>query len=141
MMSELPFKGVRIADFGWIFAIPHATAWLGTLGADVIRVETAASHDIARFLGGTDGVLGINRSGVFNSINFSKRSVALNLSRAEAQETENEIALKVHEIYYQILIAQLRHVATEAKIRADQDLESERVEQVKYGSTLNEQLI
>jgi outer membrane protein len=65
----------------------------------------------------------------------------LNASRADAQETENEVALKVHEIYYQILIAQLHHGATQAKLRADQDLESERVQQVKYGSALDEQLI
>jgi len=65
----------------------------------------------------------------------------LNATSASAQETENEIALRVHEIYYQILIAQLHHNATEAKIQASRDLESERVEQVKYGSALDEQLI
>jgi outer membrane protein TolC len=65
----------------------------------------------------------------------------LNATRASEQETENEIALKVHEIYYQILIAQLHHSAIEAKIQASRDLEGERVEQVKYGSALDEQLI
>jgi outer membrane protein TolC len=65
----------------------------------------------------------------------------LDASRADAKETENEVALKVHQIYYQILIAQLHRSATEAKIRADQDLESERVQQVKFGSALDEQLI
>ena len=39
-MARLPFEGIRILDFGWIFAIPHATAWLGALGAEVIRVES-----------------------------------------------------------------------------------------------------
>jgi outer membrane protein TolC len=65
----------------------------------------------------------------------------VNASRAGAQETQNEVALKVHQIYYQLLMAQLRRSATAAKIRADQDLEGERVEQVKYGSELNEALI
>ncbi|HUO34721.1 MAG TPA: TolC family protein [Candidatus Acidoferrum sp.] len=64
-----------------------------------------------------------------------------NASRANAKETENEVALKVHEIYYQILIAQLHRDATQARIRADQALESERVQQVKFGSALEEQLI
>ena len=32
----------------------------------------------------------------------------LNVSRANAQETQIEVALKVHQIYYQLLIAQLR---------------------------------
>jgi outer membrane protein TolC len=65
----------------------------------------------------------------------------VNASRAGAQETLNEVALKVHQIYYQLLVAQLRRSATAAKIRADQDLAGERVEQVKYGSELNEALI
>lgn len=65
----------------------------------------------------------------------------LNASRADAQETQNEIALKVHEIYYQILITTAHHSATQAKLAADQDLENERIQQVKYGSALDEQLI
>jgi benzylsuccinate CoA-transferase BbsF subunit len=85
-MNELPLTGVRIADFGWIFAVPHTTAWLGALGADVIRLETTVAPDIIRFVSGTDGMLGINRSGMFHSINLSKRSVALNLAIPEGQE-------------------------------------------------------
>ncbi|MGH7949689.1 MAG: CaiB/BaiF CoA transferase family protein, partial [Candidatus Binataceae bacterium] len=84
-MARLPFDGIRILDFGWIFAVPHATAWLGSLGAEVIRVETTLNPDLVRFLGGTDGVPGINRSGMYNSINFSKQGIALNLTHPEAQ--------------------------------------------------------
>jgi outer membrane protein TolC len=65
----------------------------------------------------------------------------LSASRANAQETENEIALKVHQIYYRVLIAQLHRSATEARIKAAQDAQTERVQQVKYGSTLDEDLI
>ena len=65
----------------------------------------------------------------------------LNATRANEQETVNEIALRVHQIYYQILVTQLHRRATEARIRAAQELETERVQQVKYGSTLDEQLI
>jgi outer membrane protein TolC len=65
----------------------------------------------------------------------------LDATRANEKETENEVALRVHEIYYQILITQLHKSATEAKIRAAQETESERAQQVKYGSTLDEQLI
>jgi outer membrane protein TolC len=65
----------------------------------------------------------------------------LNATRANSQETENEVALKVHELYYRVLIAQLQRNATEAKIKAAQDLQSERVQEVKYGSTLDENLV
>ncbi len=65
----------------------------------------------------------------------------LDATRANEKETENDVALRVHEIYYQVLVTQLQISATKAKIRAAQDVENERVQQVKYGSTLDEQLI
>jgi outer membrane protein TolC len=68
-------------------------------------------------------------------------SAELSAKRASAQETENEVALKVHQLYYRVLIAQLHRTATEARIKAAQDLQSERIQQVNYGSTLNEDLI
>jgi len=65
----------------------------------------------------------------------------LKASRQRAQQTQNDVALKVHQLYYKVLIAQVHRNATEARIRASQDLQSERVQQVKYGSTLEENLI
>jgi outer membrane protein TolC len=65
----------------------------------------------------------------------------LNATRANSQQTENEVALKVHQLYYRVLIAQLHRDATQAKIKATQTLQSERVQQVKYGSTLDEELV
>jgi outer membrane protein TolC len=65
----------------------------------------------------------------------------LDATRANQKATENDVALRVHEIYYQILVTQLHKSATEAKIRAAQEMESERTQQVKYGSALDEQLI
>src|SRR5713101_447741 len=89
--AKLPLEGIRIADFGWIYAVPHATAWLGALGADVIRIETTLAPDLVRFLTGTEGIVGINRSGVFHAINTSRRSVALNVATAEARTIAREI--------------------------------------------------
>ncbi|HUY28990.1 MAG TPA: CoA transferase [Candidatus Binataceae bacterium] len=85
-MARLPFEGIRILDFGWIYAVPHATAWLGALGADVIRVESTLAPDLVRFLTGTDGVPGFNRSGIYHAINFSRRGIALHLAHPKAQE-------------------------------------------------------
>ncbi len=81
-MSNRPLEGVRVADFGWILAGPYATAWLGSLGAEVIRIESQSRLDFHRQnLGtGADGVPGINRGAVFNSLNFSRKSLRLNLS-------------------------------------------------------------
>src|SRR5271167_3662363 len=65
----------------------------------------------------------------------------LKASRERAQQTENDVALTVHQLYYKVLIAQVHRTATEARIKASQDLQSECVQQVKYGSTLEEELI
>src|SRR5260370_2680038 len=62
-------------------------------------------------------------------------------SREKAQLTGNDVALAVHEIYYRVLIAQSHRAATEARIRASQDVESERIEQVKFGSSLEQESI
>jgi outer membrane protein TolC len=65
----------------------------------------------------------------------------LKASRETAHQTENDVALKVHQLYYKILITQAHRSATEASIKASQDLQSERVQQVKLGSTLEQDLI
>ena len=68
-------------------------------------------------------------------------SAELGATRATAHETENEVALKVHQLYYRVLITQLHHSATEARIKAAVDLQDERTQQVKYGSALDEDAI
>ena len=65
----------------------------------------------------------------------------LDATRANAKQTENEVALKVHQLYYSVLIAQVHQSASEARIKATEALKSERVQQVKYGSALDQDLI
>jgi outer membrane protein TolC len=63
------------------------------------------------------------------------------VARSKAQQTENEVALQVHQIYYEVLILQAHHEAAQAKIRAAEDLQNERVEQVKNGAALENESI
>jgi outer membrane protein TolC len=65
----------------------------------------------------------------------------LNASREKARGVENDVALNVRQLYYSILVVQSQHRAIEAKIHAVEDLQTERVQQVKYGSTLEVDLI
>ena len=64
----------------------------------------------------------------------------LEASRGKARSVENEVA-GVRQLYYKILVVQSQQRAIEAKIRAVEDLQTERVQQVKYGSTLEADLI
>src|SRR6202042_1182601 len=65
----------------------------------------------------------------------------LRASREKAELARNDVALAVHQVYYNVLIAQAHRSATEARIKASEDLQSERLEQVKFGSTLQQELI
>jgi outer membrane protein TolC len=62
-------------------------------------------------------------------------------SREKAQFTRNDVALAVHQVYYTILIAQAHRSATEARIKASEALQSERLQQVKFGSALEQESI
>jgi outer membrane protein TolC len=62
-------------------------------------------------------------------------------SREKADLTANDVALAVHEVYYRILIAQAQQSATEARIKASLDLQNERMEQVRFGSSLEQDAI
>ena len=61
--------------------------------------------------------------------------------RGKARGVEDETALRVHQLYYRILIADVRRRAVLARIEASEDLQRERVQQVRYGSTLEADLI
>src|SRR5262245_32716237 len=65
----------------------------------------------------------------------------VNASRGKARGVENQIALKVHQLYYGILVAEARRSAVVARIQASEDLQTESGQQVKYGSALDADLI
>ncbi|MAG31979.1 MAG: hypothetical protein CL908_13925 [Deltaproteobacteria bacterium] len=46
--GPLPLEGLRVANFGWVWAGPMVGQVLGFLGADVIKVESHARIDIIR---------------------------------------------------------------------------------------------
>ena len=62
-------------------------------------------------------------------------------TRGKARSVEDETALRVHQIYYRVLIADVRLRAVLAKIQASDDVQRERIQQVKYGSALDADLI
>jgi outer membrane protein TolC len=62
-------------------------------------------------------------------------------TRSKARQTGNDVALKVHLLYYRILVLQSHKEASLAKIQANEALQAERVQQVKFGSTLEEEAI
>jgi outer membrane protein TolC len=131
---------LRLTDTQFI-QIPEGS--LGTVAGSPIPTQSATLNQGGRTLvtSGTGLVQPLTQ--LFTRVKPANdlARADLDATRANEQETENDIALRVHEIYYQVLVTQLHRRATEAKIRAAQELETERTQQVKYGSTLDEQLI
>jgi outer membrane protein TolC len=123
--------------------IQIAAGSLGTVGGTPIPVTSDILNQGGRTLVTSGTTLAEPLTQLFTRVKPSNdiARADLNATRANSQETENEVALKVHQLYYRVLIAQLHRNATEAKIKAAESLQSERVQQVKYGSTLDEDVV
>jgi crotonobetainyl-CoA:carnitine CoA-transferase CaiB-like acyl-CoA transferase len=80
LSAGLPFAGVRIVDFTANMSGPLATMVLGDQGADVIKIEPPEGGDAIRHLGVGVGDV----TTYFANLNRSKRSLALDLGRPEA---------------------------------------------------------
>src|SRR5438552_6556655 len=77
---------LRILDLGWAMAGPQATRILADFGAEVLKVESRARPDMARLVFGPySGDVPLENSGYFNNFNRSKRSVTINMARAEGR--------------------------------------------------------
>ena len=81
-----PLAGIRVLDFSRALAGAGTTHILANYGAEVIRVEWPENPglDFLRLMYGADGVNGLNRSGLFNTINLDKLSITLNMRRPNA---------------------------------------------------------
>jgi outer membrane protein TolC len=124
-------------------SIEIARGSLGTIGGTPIPAETDLLNQGGKTFVTSGTTLAQPVSQLFTRVKPANDAARadVNASVADARETLNEVSLKVHQIYYKLLIASLRGNAAEARIRANQALQSERGEQVKYGSSLDEQLI
>ena len=88
-----PLSGLRVLDFGHVWAGPYCAATLADMGAEVIRIESAHRLDVHRRQGPYPANQpGLNRSAVWNSQNRGKQSLTLNLSTARGRELAREMA-------------------------------------------------
>lgn len=87
-MSNLPLAGIRITDFGQMWAGPHLSQWLAVMGAEVIKIETHLRIDFMRQIGVPPGLerTNFNAGTGFASLNFGKKSITLNMNQPRAVE-------------------------------------------------------
>jgi crotonobetainyl-CoA:carnitine CoA-transferase CaiB-like acyl-CoA transferase len=84
--------GIRVLDFGHVWAGPYGAQLLAHAGAEVIKIESNQRLDVHRrmqpYAGGTPDP---NAAGVFNAQNSAKRSITLNLSTERGKEIAREL--------------------------------------------------
>ena len=85
-MNNQPLKGIRVADFGQIVAMPFTAQILGWLGAEVILVETKHRLTTRVWPPFAEAEPGVNRSGGFNTINNTKLGCTLNLREPQGMK-------------------------------------------------------
>jgi formyl-CoA transferase len=93
-----PLSHIRVLDLSRVLAGPWASQNLADLGAEVIKVERPGSGDDTRawgppFLRDADG-RETNSSAYYLSVNRGKKSVTLDISRAEGQRIARELAAR-----------------------------------------------
>ena len=93
-MTQAPLRGIRILDLTNVLAGPFCCHQLAHMGADVIKVETPGTGDLARQLG-ADPARNANLMGVsFLAQNPGKRSITLNLKSASGKRILKELVQK-----------------------------------------------
>ena len=89
-MAKLPLEGIRILDFGQMWAGPHVTEWLSVAGAEVIKIETSLKIDFMRNVGIPATVpmkeRTPNHGSAFASLNYGKKSLTLNMNTLQAKD-------------------------------------------------------
>ena len=93
-MTQAPLRGIRILDLTNVLAGPFCCHQLAHMGADVIKVETPGTGDLARQLG-ADPARNANLMGVsFLAQNPGKRSITLNLKSESGKRILKELVQK-----------------------------------------------
>ena len=82
-MNAKPLQGMRVLTLEQFGAGPYGTMFLAELGAEVIKIESAASGDPSRHVGPHQ--LGDDDSEYFQAWNLGKKSVTLDLKSAEGR--------------------------------------------------------
>ena len=80
-MSWLPLEGIKVVDFSALIPGPFTSAILADLGADVIKIEPPRGDGSRSLL-----------PAVFHAVNRNKRSIVLDLKRAEAKPVIERLA-------------------------------------------------
>jgi crotonobetainyl-CoA:carnitine CoA-transferase CaiB-like acyl-CoA transferase len=87
------WQGLRVVEFGAGAAGPIASRYFAENGAIVVKVESRSRPEFLRVMWASQSPHGLEGSPLFDALNPSKRSVALNLKKAEGVEVARRLML------------------------------------------------
>lgn len=88
-----PLEGLKVVDLSWVLVGPSSTRMLSDYGATVVRIESSKRVDNLRTLRPMkDGQFGVERGGMYYSVNAGKLGLTLDLSKPEAREIVKRLA-------------------------------------------------
>jgi len=118
--AELPFAGLRVADFSWIGVGPITAKALADHGATVVRIESSSRLDGLRanppF---KDDVIDVDMAHFFGTFNTSKLSIDIDLKTPEGVEIAHRM------IAWADVVVEAWTPGTFARTIADDDLIAE----------------
>ena len=126
--QDRPLDGILIVEYGVFHAGPGANAILGDLGAEVIKIETAAG-DPERYwtnVAGFDLSLKNNESIIFEASNRNKKGVCLNIRDKKGREIFNRLIQKAD-----VFLTNLRS-STKKELKIDYETLSDINPQIVY---------
>ena len=93
MLTKGALAGVKVADFSMVWAGPYATAVMGYLGAEIIKIESRKHPDQTRSGSITLGedYDGVDGSPIFNNANLNKKSISIDISKPEGAELAKKV--------------------------------------------------
>ena len=91
--TALPLEGIRIVDFGWVYAAPIATRTLADMGAEVIKIESMGHLDELR-TSPSNVSRDIERDPVFHDLNRNKLSFAVDFAKPEGAALIKQLVAK-----------------------------------------------
>ena len=85
--EKLPLEGLRVIDFGWVWAGPITGQLLGDMGAEVIKIESRKRVDFIRMMPPfAEDKPDLEGALFFHSLNRNKLSATLDLTQPKAAE-------------------------------------------------------
>jgi crotonobetainyl-CoA:carnitine CoA-transferase CaiB-like acyl-CoA transferase len=99
-----PLTGIRVIDFGRFIAGPYCGMLLADMGAEVIRIDRRQGSE-DRYTG---PVTAHGEGGAYISLNRNKRSLTLDLSKAESREIVSRPAARADVVIANLPVAVLR---------------------------------